>query len=1195
NQMFGPPAAGNRLSSEVEFTSYLFRSKTYKDYFFSDPERDYSSKTERLGDGNLDDNGEKTYNVIVPKSAKPPSMLVANVYSEVFDDGGRAVGAYASVPVHIYNYYLGVKLKEAGKIYKRGDRVELDIVAVNRADALQKIKDVEVIVKRKVYYSIFRRSVWDRDSYNTSAYEEVLIYRTIDIDGKASLAFDADVEGEYKVYIGNEQRMRTGIDINVTGPGFTTFDMTKADRVTMALDREKYMPGDTATLTMNVPFDGYVYLTLENSKVVYERYLPVANGSVTARIPVLESYMPNIYVNAIAVRKPSEKYLSMPFSAYGIANLEIDKTAKDLKPRIECTEEVMSNAGIKVSIGNLRPGTAAVLAAVDEGILQIIRFKTPDPLEFFYRKRSMDTTSYTMLNSLLTDITAKKQAVGGDSYAGMQKHLNPVQAKNVESFAKFSGLVYADDTGTINYTFDTEKFNGKARVMALCVKNDMFGAADKYVNVVDPIVITPTLPRFLALNDEFFLPVRIYNNTGADAEFDFEAALKGPVSIENSRQKIAIPSKGEVVVSLRCRAGNEAGAAKFYFKASGNGQEMSVERELAVRPAARPETKVYRGVLEPGKNFSVNIPANYIKYGKKAGVYLNYSRVGEYAAAFDYLINYPYGCVEQTVSAAFPLLYYKDLGLLQRIMEERGSNTDYFINEAIRKIKQFVMSDGRIEFWPGSGYIVPEWISLYTANFLIEARLHGYAVEDELYNRVLAAVKLSPKDRNMEVQQSRLDRRDENAEDQGYQEGDGRGEYAESGGGQDGTDVAERNTLSDSMYRFYLKTLLNTPDTEKMAYYEELYAIHLNRDRKQGELLKNLGYNAEKIKMMENSLQKTDMLKGGLLYKYANEFAGRLSETDRFLLSMGYSQYNNREAAKMVIYDDFKTKFMARELGGMFNSPARNLGMYLKAISQAEGKPSARIDLNEDALLRMLRDDGSFGSTQETAWALMGLASADRAKAESGVINAGISVNGAAYSKQAGVTGVTMKDSKGLWKDISVENEGKNRFYYNVYVEGVPAEKNKATVSKGMKVYRKYFNEDGSEANLTSVKQGRLVIVSVTVEALSGRTLDNVVIVDMLPAGFEIENPRLKTRGRLSFTPEANFNAAFEDIRDDRMILFTKQFSGSQTFSYSVRAVTPGRFTVPNVYAEAMYDPELVAETYEDKYLVVAPALASGR
>jgi uncharacterized protein YfaS (alpha-2-macroglobulin family) len=331
------------------------------------------------------------------------------------------------------------------------------------------------------------------------------------------------------------------------------------------------------------------------------------------------------------------------------------------------------------------------------------------------------------------------------------------------------------------------------------------------------------------------------------------------------------------------------------------------------------------------------------------------------------------------------------------------------------------------------------------------------------------------------------------------------------------------------------------------------------------------------------------MLKANLIERTAADFANGLDETDRFMLSMSYSQYNNPEAARMVMYDDFKSKFMIRELNGFFNSYTRNLGMYLAALSEAEGKAGPRVDMNEDMLLKQIKEDGSFGSTQETAWSLIGLANAAKVRGKGNPIDADFYVNNELYRSASGVEGLVLGDKENKWKNVRIASTGKSKFYYNIYVEGTPKEKNKQGLSKGLKIYRKYYDEEGREANLTSVTQGKLIVVSVTLEPQGGRNLDNVVVVDMLPAGFEIENPRIKTRGSLKFNPVSNFNAAYEDIRDDRMLMFTQAFSSPMTFSYTVRAVSPGKFVIPNAYAEAMYDPDVKAESFEGDYLVVVP------
>jgi uncharacterized protein YfaS (alpha-2-macroglobulin family) len=519
------------------------------------------------------------------------------------------------------------------------------------------------------------------------------------------------------------------------------------------------------------------YVTLDRNKIYLEKYVQLTNGSATLEIPMQEEYLPNVYVNVVAIRKPDEKYMSLPFAAYGVQNISIDKSAKDLNPKISCKDEVMSTEGIAVSISNLPAGSAAVLAAVDEGILQIIRFETPDPLSFFYRKKAMETSTYTVFNKLLTDIKDKKAAIGGDADLGpMARHLNPIVAKNVESYAKFSGIVYADDSGNISYKFDTKKFNGKVRVMVFTVKGDKFGSDDRKTNVVDPIVITPTLPRFLAPGDEFYLPVRVYNNTAKDSPFEVKVDMEGPVAFEKAVQtEEMIKSKGEKIFTFRGRAKDNAGKAVFSIVASGADETMTVTRELSVRPAAHLETKVYRGSLETGKDFKFDLPANYIKQGKKTRVFMSYSRAAEYAGAFDYLINYPYGCIEQTTSSAFPLIFFKELGVVKMLLEYQGINTETYINETIKRLQQFVLPGNRITFWPGSSYEVSDYTKLYVAHFLIEARLKGYYVPDELYNAVIASAGLAGGNQiSMQVESAEPEQ-----QEQSY-EGDG------DGGGEEG-------------------------------------------------------------------------------------------------------------------------------------------------------------------------------------------------------------------------------------------------------------------------------------------------------------------------------------------------------------------------------------------------------------------------
>ncbi|MGD0566451.1 MAG: hypothetical protein ABSA34_03860, partial [Candidatus Goldiibacteriota bacterium] len=692
------------------------------------------------------------------------------------------------------------------------------------------------------------------------------------------------------------------------------------------------------------------------------------------------------------------------------------------------------------------------------------------------------------------------------------------------------------------------------------------------------------------------------NNTTITSAFSVKIDVDGPVEFEKSMQTAdEIKSKGEKIITFRGRAAADAGLAKFSITAAGSGQAMTVKRELAVRPAAHLETHVIRGSIEPGKELKFSVPSTYITQGKRARVLLSYSRAAEYAGAFDYLIHYPYGCIEQTTSSGFPLLFYRDLGITKMLMENQGINTENYINDTIKRLRNFVLPGNRVTFWPGGSYDASDWTKLYTAHFLIVAKLKGYFVPDDLYNSVLIAAGLTTAAGGQPVVSADAYNTNTDENNNGEDAANGDGDGDEGDGGEptpSATSVPrlDRRSLNKNAYNFetniyklYLKTLLNTPDSNTMKYYEDLYSLYVKKNLNREKALKDLGYTLDKIKGMQDALEKDYMLKGSMMQKTAADFAENLSETDKFLLSMSYSQHNEPEAARMVVFDDFKSKYMVRELNGFFNSYARNLGMYLSALSLAEGKATPRIEYDEELLLKQIKEDGSFGSTQETAWSLIGLYNAEQARAKGRPIDADVYVNGALSQDTAGKETLVLSDSDNKWKDIKITSKDASKFYYNIFIEGTPKEKNRTATSKGLKISRKYYDEDGHEANLSAATQGKLFVVSVTLEPQSGRELDNIVVVDMLPAGFEIENPRLKTRGSLKFTPVSNFDAVYEDIRDDRMLMFTGKFSSPMTFSYTVRAVTPGKFVIPNAYAEAMYDPGIKAESYEGDYLVVVP------
>jgi alpha-2-macroglobulin len=1102
-QLFGPPAAKAKVVTSVRFYSRIFSAPDFADYTFADEASSFQDQEVDLGQSQLDEEGAKAYALELPLMT-PPSALKAYIYSEVFDSGGRPVSAAGYMDVDPYPHYLGLKLDgQAPYLTKAGLRFRY--VAVSPAGKPLDAGKARLVIKRKAWYSIFRSSGWGRSGYQSAAYEELVLNREIDIQGKGTYAFTPDKEGEYRILLISPGGMRTSLAVNVVGTGFDVASLESPEKLKLVLDKKSYAVGDEAKVFVRSPFPGKLFLTVEREKVFETRVVEMTGRETTVSVPVSAEYLPNVYVVGLAVRRPDPSLQTLPMVSFGVEPLAVKTDSKRLELTWDIPKAVQSAGGIDAAV-TLHGGekTSVVLAAVDEGILQITGFATPDPLEYFYRKRSLTTLSYTILNLLLPDVVAKKFAVGGgDSGEFTRRHLNPVQAKKKKSLALVSGVLTPDAEGRVRYHFPTRGFNGEVRVMALAASGDRYGSAGKAVTVADPLVLIPNFPRFLAPADAFQVPVEVYNKLGQDAKVTVRLTASGPARVTDASpaQTFLLKKEEQKRLLFMAEALDNAGVAKLRVSARSDAYESAQEEEVSVRPGTTLVTTGAEGRLNPGATVNLSVPGGFIPFGQRVRLSVSGNPLFQYLGVLDALIAYPYGCAEQVTSQIFPLLYFKDLGFATGRFAQRANAVDEYVQAGIRTLEKQQLDDGEFALWPG-GESGGRWLNMYVAHFLLEAQGHGYAVDPKVMERVrqfITAGKTSGEDKHA----SRLDRRG-----------------------------VDENKPPLEPYMLYLKALLGEPDREGMNFI-------LTKE------LKNL------------------------------------PELDRALFSLAYAQIGDNATAEKILTPDFKSRFAYREQYGSFNSPVRNTAAYLAALAAANPK-SPRVQPLVAYLTGQMRQ-GSLGNTQENAWMLMALA---KVFGESNQpVKTEILSEGQPYKTLDG-RDLNFTDPALSGKKLTLKNTGAGESYYYLLAEGTPAGKRAPRTSQGLTLERTYRDAEGRELNLTNVPQGSLAVVTLRVRA-TREAVHNLVLIDLLPAGFEIENPRLSSRGQLEFDPETGLSPNYQDIRDDRILIFCDTVEGAQSFSYSVRAVTPGHFSIPNCLAETLYDPAIKAEYGETKSLVV--------
>ncbi len=338
----------------------------------------------------------------------------------------------------------------------------------------------------------------------------------------------------------------------------------------------------------------------------------------------------------------------------------------------------------------------------------------------------------------------------------------------------------------------------------------------------------------------------------------------------------------------------------------------------------------------------------------------------------------------------------------------------------------------------------------------------------------------------------------------------------------DRRNMNETESIGNDPYILYLRALIGEPDRESMDY------LRLNK-------LNELNY------------------------------------VDRCRLASSYALSGDKNNALSVLPSSYLLKYFPRSTGGDYDSIVKRLSIYLMAICDINPDDPRKMELAIEIEKNV--NNGYFGTTHDNVLALIALSRALE-KSNSRDINAGLFLNNTPLIDIN--PGQNVFEATNLsGKTLSLTNRSGNSLFYNLYTEGIPREVFVKPQNQGLEIKRQYLDKTGKPLNLTGVVQGELAVVTITVKTI--KPLDNLVIVDLLPAGFEIENPRLNSRGQLNWTPPYNWKGAYEDIRDDRLLLFTGALNGEYSYSYTVRAVTPGEYIIPQVYAEAMYDPEVFA------------------
>ncbi|HSU84577.1 MAG TPA: alpha-2-macroglobulin family protein, partial [Thermoanaerobaculia bacterium] len=392
------------------------------------------------------------------------------------------------------------------------------------------------------------------------------------------------------------------------------------------------------------------------------------------------------------------------------------------------------------------PNAVVTVAAVDEGILQLIAQKTPEPFDFFYRKLALGVTSYDTFSLLLPEL--KSLTPGGGEGSEANQYVRTEGIRRVQPVAFWSGPLTADKDGNARVSFKVPEFQGALRIMAVAIENDRFGSSFRLTRVRDPLVLLPTLPRILSFGETLQVPVTVRNDTAKPGTIQVglsAGGAQGAVQIEKAVQSVEIPVGRERTVYFTVHTGNSEGNVVFVATASGNGEQSKSTTEVSMRPDLPPVSTEDAGAVGgPSVEIAGKDLDKYRPETLRRVVRVSPIPIVQFAGKLEHLLHYPYGCLEQTTSSAFPLIYLGDIAkaldpaLLDQSSPKSKGHADpaTLVQAGIRRIATMQLPGGGFSLWQGEQTVHP-WASVYATHFLVEARRAGHPVEDNLYRSSL--------------------------------------------------------------------------------------------------------------------------------------------------------------------------------------------------------------------------------------------------------------------------------------------------------------------------------------------------------------------------------------------------------------------------------------------------------------------------
>lgn len=735
--LHGAPAKNVKTQIKAKFSNAYSSFKNYPEYTFNDPSRSFSSEEIVVFEGNVNQEGiaKITNKLDVGKNA--PGMLNAQFLVRAFENGGDFSMDAFTKSYAPYNAFVGLKSPK-GKAYgsfTTDQNQTFDIVVVDAKGNPIKRNDLEVKVYKINWRWWWNSSYDDLASYTSSTFHQP--YKNIKLNtnanGKTSFTLNIPEsdKGRFLIRVFDPKSGHaTGRTAYFYKKWYTPSGNKEAAKMlAFAADKQNYLVGETATITFPSGSEGRALLSIENGTEVLEhKWVKTTKGETTVNIPITAKMAPNVFVNISLLQPHALTANDLPIRLYGVIPILVSNPNTKLEPEIKMPSVLRPEQEFEVFISekNNKPMTYTI-AMVEEGLLDLTRFNTPNAWNEFYKREALGVKTWDVFDDVIGAYSGSIDqvfAIGGDGNAAAGKNQ---KANRFKPVVKFLGPFQLDANQNKAHKIKMPNYIGSVRTMVVAgdISKQAYGSADKTVAVKKPLMVLATLPRKLSPGEKVTLPVTVFAMEPNIKNVNISLKLSDGITVVGSKTKtLNFTKPDEQMLYFELDVSKAKGINTVEVIASGNGEKSTYQVELDVINTNPITSVAIDKTLEPNATETLNFATFGVTGTNSATVEFSTMPPMDFSRRLQYLVQYPHGCVEQTTSSVFPQLYLSEIfDLTYKKKQEIQSN----IEEGIKRLGFFQKPNGGMSYWMGED-LANDWGTSYAGHFMMEAENKGFVL-----------------------------------------------------------------------------------------------------------------------------------------------------------------------------------------------------------------------------------------------------------------------------------------------------------------------------------------------------------------------------------------------------------------------------------------------------------------------------------